>query len=574
MGKSERGVSPLVPKKWNGILIVGECPTKADMSSGKPFRSNSGVELTRYLSGAGIVFKECAMMYVQQHPGKQGDLSYHYKKPKRDVTNGTAVEFKPGYNITTELAERISETRKYIDQLQPKFIIALGEGALMAVCNERGIDNFRGSMETYRNESTCIPVLPTHSTSRIFKQPQLRFLVSSDLARVAQHIETGWPEPPWDVVINPTFDQAYEYLHDILTRMDGGEKVKLGVDIETRRRFYIGTIGFAHSDRAGLCIPIITPDWEAYWTDAQREFVLVSLVKQVLEHPNVMVAGQNYHYDAQYLARHWGIRSHIWCDTMIAHHVVFSGDIPKALHVISSIYCDYHKYWKDESHSEEDDKWEPTWDNWDSYQLYNVKDCCKTLDAAEVILRDAIDCEELQRAYDFQMDMWPNLLKCMLRGNYYDWDERNRQMKMLEEQMAALQAWMLRVVPEEIYPLDPKKAAWWASTQQLCELFYEVLNQPVVTTKRGPGVYTQTTDDEALKVIMTREPILKPLCLAILLHRSMVVFYSTFLKPKPDYDGYMRSMYKLPGTTTYRLASSGDVFDFGLNLQNLPKGDG
>lgn len=567
-------VKPLIPDDWNGILVVGECPTKADINAGRPFRSNSGVELSRYMSGAGLEFKKSGLMYVWESAGKDGNLSWMMKRPVKEVKEGEAVEFKPKFRISSVLGERFEEVRAYIQKLQPKFIIALGEAALMAVCNEKGIDDFRGSMEYFDEGGLNIPVLPTHTTSRIFKQPQLRFLVSSDFGRVGTYLESGWPEPPWDVVINPTYCEALSYLRDIYNRLEGGERIKLGVDIETRRRFYIGTIGFAHSDRAGMCFPFITPDWEPYWTDADEERTIILLIKDILEHGNVLVAGQNYHYDAQYLARHWGVRSHIWCDTMIAHHVVFSADIPKALHVISSIYCDYHQYWKDESHSEDDDKWEPTWDNWDSYQLYNVKDCCKTLDAAEVILKDAIVEPELKKAYKFQMDMWPNLLKCMLRGNKYDWDERKQQRQMLEEEMRALEGWLLKVVPEELYPLDKKKSPWWKSPQQLCELFYTVLAQPKVTKKNANKQYVPTTDDDALKTIMTREPILKPLCLGILLHRSMCVFYDNFLTGKPDYDDYLRSMYHLAGTSTYRLASRGDVFDFGLNLQNLPKGDG
>lgn len=566
-------VAPFIPQKWNGILVIGECPTAADLAAGKPFTSNSGVELSRYLAGAGLLLKECGFAYVWEEKAPFGDLSSMMGLKKKDYDNGKAVCFKHKTYIAPELAERFNEIRSYIRSVNPKFLLLLGEAALMGVLGEKGIDDFRGSMEYFEDGDVKIPAMPTHSTSRVFKQPQLRFLISSDVARVAKHLNEGWPDPNWNVTINPDVATAVGYLEGILLRLESGERVKLGVDLETRRRFYIGTVGIAHSTTEGICIPFITPDWEPYWKEPTDEFRIVSLLKSILEHPNVLVAGQNYHYDAQYLARHWGVRSHIYCDTMIAHHVVFSADIPKALHVISSIYCDYHQYWKDESHSEDDDKWEPTWDNWDSYQTYNVKDCCKTLDAAEVIINDAIVEPELKKAYKFQMDMWPNLLKLMLRGNYYDWDERARQRKMLEEQMAAMREWFVKVVPEELYPLRKGVAAWWDSPTQLKELFYDVLAQPVVTKRNANKQYVPTTEDDALKTIMTREPILKPLCLAILIYRSMGVFYDTFLKGTPDYDGFMRSMYKLAGTSTYRLASAKDVFEFGLNLQNLPKGN-
>lgn len=558
------------PDNWNGILIVGERPNKQDFSKGIPFRSSYGVELQRLLSKTGIELKYCATTYAYKEVPPRNDIKNCFLT-KSKVKTGEAVEYKGSY-ITPLFELYMGELHGEILSLRPKFIITLGEGALFATLGERGIDDFRGSMEYYENDGQKISVLPTHSPARITKQTQLRYLVSRDLARVAEHLDTGWLDPDWKIIINPTEEKAISTLRWLSERLDGGEAVRLGVDIETRRRFYIGTIGFAWSDTEALVLPFITWDWKAYW-DADVEVEIVLLVKKILEHPNARIAGQNYHYDAQYLARHWGIKSHIWTDTMIAHHACFTADIPKALHVISSIYCDYHQYWKDESHAEGDEAWEPTEASWDSYLLYNGKDCCKTLDAANVLMDSAVPAMGMQKGLDFQLGMWQPLLKCMLRGNLYDWDERGQQRKDLERRMKALEDFMTAIVPPELYPRHPK-TPFYKSPSQLKDLFYNVLNQPTVTKKNANKEWKATTDDDALQTVMKREPILRPLCESILIYRSMRVFYDTFLTGKPDYDDFLRSMYHLAGTSTTRLASRGDVFDFGLNLQNLPKGDG
>lgn len=575
MSKKEEGGNALihlyVPKEWNGILLVGERPNEKDFSSGIPFRSGYGLELQRLLAKAGIHLKECASTYAYKEIPPQNDIDKCFLT-KSKVKSGEAVEVNGKY-ITPLFDEYIGALHDEILQLSPKLIITLGNAALFATLGEYGIDDFRGSMEVFERGEIHIPVLPTHSPARVFKQPQLRYLVSRDLSRVSDCLEQGgWPDPKWDVLTNPTYEQTIERLEWILNRLDSGESVRLGVDIETRKRFYIGLLGIAWSETEALVIPFIRPDWTPYWELLEQEISVVTLCKRILEHRNVQVCGQNYHYDAQYLARHWGVRSHIWCDTMIAHHCCFTGDIPKALHVISSIYCEHHQYWKDESHGEEDDKWEPTSDSWDSYNLYCGKDCCKTLDAATVLMEEAIPAYGMERGWEFQWNMWQNLLKCMLRGNLYDWDERERQRKELRKRMEVIEDFMERIVPPDVYPRNPK-TPFYSSPTQLKDLFYTVLNQPVVTKRNAQKQWVPTTDDDALSTIATREPILKPLCEAIQTYRSMSVFFNTFLTPHPDFDDYMRSMYKQAGTVTTRLASSGDVFDFGLNLQNLPKGN-
>src|SRR5690606_16150254 len=147
------------------------------------------------------------MYAVPWYPKSGGVKEYEltktaYKKSDTGVAYG-------GKFIEGFYHAQISSVQGYIRTLKPKFIITLGKAALFSVLGESGIDDFRGSMEEFvLEEGVTIPVLPTHSPERIYKQPQLRFLVSRDLERVVDCLETGWPEPPWKICINPDYDTA------------------------------------------------------------------------------------------------------------------------------------------------------------------------------------------------------------------------------------------------------------------------------------------------------------------------------------------------------------------------------
>jgi DNA polymerase I-like protein with 3'-5' exonuclease and polymerase domains len=113
------------------------------------------------------------------------------------------------------------------------------------------------------------------------------------------------------------------------------------------------------------------------------------------------------------------------------------------------------------------------------------------------------------------------------------------------------------------HPLNPK------SPLQMKRLFYEDLKQKeVINRKTG----TVTLNDEALQKIASREPLLRPLVRAISEFRSLGVFLSTFVNAKLDSDQRLRCSYNIAGTETFRLSSSQNAFDSGLNLQNIPKG--
>lgn len=557
-----------VPHEWNGILVVGEHPVKEDFHKKRAFMSSYGLELHRLCLVAGIDFSQCATIYAYDDKPPFGQIEKVFVTKAvytKDKENHVEVA---GSYITKEYYESIVRLQHSIAKLKPKMIIPLGEAALFATITERGIDKYRGSMLSWGSEENGLysKVLPTHSPARLFKQYHLRYLVSHDLKRAADFVDVAWPLPDENFILRPTFETTLETLDKLRDLAKAGGHI--AVDIETRLHRFISCIGFAWSASDAICIPLINAgtDRGFYWS-VEEEVEIVWRIKELLELPTVRVSGQNYHYDAQYLALHWGVRSHIWRDTLVTQHTFFSSEMSKDLNTISSLYCEGHVYWKDEGKGHE-----PTPEGEMDYWKYNCKDCCRTWEAAEV-METVIPSFEMQEPLEFQVEMWHNLLIVMLRGVLYDQKNRWEQKRTVEGRMRKLERFIESIVPPSVHPRG--KTKFFTSPAQLKTLFYTTLGiKPVTKRDKVKGVWKPTVDDDALKVLAVREPLIKPLCEAIRAYRSLSVYNSTFLTPNPDpLDGRMRSGYKLSHPSTYRLASAGDVFDYGLNLQNLPKGN-
>jgi DNA polymerase I-like protein with 3'-5' exonuclease and polymerase domains len=188
----------------------------------------------------------------------------------------------------------------------------------------------------------------------------------------------------WQLTVRPSFTQASNFLSSILYRLASGERVRLAHDAETRRG-HIACWGIATSPREALCIPFMDLEHrEGYWS-ADEEVTLVGMIRRILTHPNAINVGQNFAYDAQYTALWWACLPQLTHDTMIQQHVAFAG-LPKGLDFLSSMYCNFHIYWKDEGKN-----WDPRTMPEDQLWLYNCRDAIATWESS-VELERVIRC--------------------------------------------------------------------------------------------------------------------------------------------------------------------------------------
>lgn len=538
------------------IMVVQDCPGYAEIGAQEPLQGSGGKEFNRMLSDAGIMRSECFITSVIRQQVAQFSTETQIALRKANIT-----PFHQPYYDKMVLQPFISGAElliKEIELVKPRVILALGNGALFALTGRWGIKSWRGSELVYTTESghRCL-VIPAYTPAYVNSVWKDRAITIADLRRVRSAADRNFREPKaFNFLVRPSFSQTVKVLNELLAKVTAGPTT-LSVDIETRGG-HIACTGIAWSTLDAICIPHLVSGNNSYWLEAEEAFI-VHMLYRLLVHPNAEVIGQNFLYDSQYFYRHFHFIPNLVRDTMIAQHSMFS-NLPKGLDYLSSMYCEEHIYWKDESKN-----WDPKMGE-DQLWTYNCKDCVITFEV-DLTQQKAIDkfvsdgWTKLREAHDFQQKLFHAVLETMNTGIRVNQDSKQSLATSLREAIAQREKWLLQVVG---HPLNIK------SPKQMTDFFYQELAQrPVISRKTG----NPTCDDAALEKIGSREPLLLPLLKIIAELRSLGVFVSTFLEAPLDTDDRMRCSFNIAGTTTYRFSSSENAFGSGMNLQNIPSGD-
>lgn len=545
------------------IWLLGEYPTATDQRKKRVLGGHEGQMLDEMLVEVGIDPDECARVNIASvRPDKWWSL---YKSSwfctKAQAPKMGYVQFGDKY-IHPGLAREIQDFLKAVKEHDPTLIIGFGELALFGLTGTTGITNWRGS---------CLGIfdtkfIPTFSPERINKNYEWRYIAVHDLKRARVESRSRVYDVPHDnFVIRPSFEEATQYLAAISDALERGP-MPLGVDVETRAK-HITCIGIAQSLTDAICIPFVSLDGH-YWSNWEEEHRLIEQLYDILTHPNAQIVGQNYIYDYQYIGRWWGIAAPIYMDTMVAWHVVYPG-LLKSLAFISSMTLPYYVYWKDENHEAKVDVIGE-----DNYWLYNCKDCARTL-ALVPYLDELIDSRGLRDQYDEQMAAVHAELPAMLRGVNRDNgavlnDMLQACMSAAQERATYLESFTHALTGGQSLVKGKKATPWYRSPTQQAKIFYQILG---LETIRDRKTGKPTTNDDALKRISKREPMLKPICEVLLQYRSIGVFMSTFIQCRLDWNKRMYTDYGVGMAETFRNTSKINAFGCGGNMQNLPSGD-
>lgn len=545
---TELKVNPSGPLE-SEVLIVGEYPGPDELWKGIPFQGSAGAELARMLHEAGIILSECRTAYVYpwKTPGHQSLIAP--TKPKGNVIGAT--EFRDGKYCTPKVLEGIRLLDEEIAQHQPKVIVPLGEMALWAVTGESTLTNWRGSH--LEHKPSGIRTIPTYAPHMIQRNWEWRMFAVRDLGRAqAYRVNPSAYNPQWDFLIRPSYEATMEILDNLLAKAELGP-VPLALDIETICR-HISCLGIAWSKHSALCIPFM--DQGSHYWEEHEEVAIVQKLKGLFTHPNVYSIGQNFAgYDNQHFAKHWGFVPNLRFDTMLAQHTLFPG-MAKSLDVLSSLYCHYHRYWKDELKD-----YNKMPEDIHQYWTYNCKDCVITFEVWEV-LQAQLEKANLVEQFNFLMRMATrNVFRAMLRGVRIN---ATRRTEVAQELLQAIQERESLIHYVVGFPLNV------GSPKQMKEFFYDDLGFPPIKNRKTKQ---PTCDSAALGTLAQKFPLVKPLTDLIEEKRSLGVFLSTFCMMPLDTDGRMRCSYNVAGTETFRLSSSENAFGSGGNLQNVPKGE-
>lgn len=334
---------PIDPSKNSRIAIVGEAPGETEIRKGQPFVGQSGEELTRMLSEAGIVRNECMLtnVFMERPPGNN-IYAWCLKKKEADnewqrLGNKGKYPFaglKSGAYMRPARLGEISRLYAELLEYDPHVIVALGNTPLWALSGEGGITKSRGTIvECDLGGERSFKVLPTFHPSYILRQWEHRPIVVADLMKVKREsVRPDYTRPRRTLWLEPTHEDIETFAQNFLQPAD-----RISVDIETGMG-QITCIGFGTRTHV-ICIPFVDTrkkGW-SYWESAEAEVKAWELVRGILNLPNTKLF-QNGMYDMQWLWKQMGLKvSGSIDDTMLMAHSMFP-EMQKSLGFLGSIY--------------------------------------------------------------------------------------------------------------------------------------------------------------------------------------------------------------------------------------------
>ncbi len=560
------------------IMVVGEAWGATESQLLRPFVGESGREFDKMLEQAGIQRRDVFCTNVVSKQPANNDFRNFLWPTKDAKANGV---FPTNGLYLRKIAEEGLETLyRQVETVSPRLIIAAGNYPLWAFSDSVRIANsnnpsgykipagimlFRGSqLYTTRGNVKGIPLLPLiHPASVMRNWPQRPTVVHDLRKRVPLAIQDRWEKPKYPVEAPLSYVDALNYLDGHYRMVLEGLKVSLSVDLETSHRT-IACLGFTSDGVNAACIPFLRPGNPptSFW-DFPQEVELVKRIRRLFNHPNCLLIGQNFLYDAQYMSRWWRTIPRVHFDTMVAQHVLLPGT-PKPLWHLSSLYCAHHAFWKDDLK-----EWADS-DNFEQNLLYNCEDVLRTWEVWQT-QKELIARGGLSGQFELKMREWYLAFRMMDRGIAIDKKVRDEMTIQVADAAHERKAWLNTIIQPWMRPPAGRTAKpWYQSPKQQQALFYQVMGLKSIAHRKTGN---PTVNDEALNEIKLRYPELTRLVDTIAELRSLGVFQNTFLNAAIDPDGRMRCSFNIATPETFRWSSSENAFGRGTNLQNIPKGD-
>jgi hypothetical protein len=585
---------PRYPKQRN-VMIVNDQPTKKELEEEEKFSAPSNINLltslrtgrvTNYTNEPsthkGIILTDIFTTYLDYEGFVEGNFDY-----SKEVVKGKSREEGQVYHqllsqkdtyVADRLWNQFQSLLEEIRTVQPKFIIVTGKWSLFFLtgvvtlaqtagnAKDRkpfgGVVKYRSSIlqphEVFGLQQTI--VMPIYHPVNAIGMPDKAPIMQLDMEKIGYMyhtmLEKGveyYIKPEKKYILGTTKEIVFDYLNSLLHRLESSPR-KVSIDIETVFHTAIDCIGITDSIDEGICIPFATKTNPNFFS-IEDEIEVQLKIREVLTHPNCLHVGQNYQYDCQYFYKLQKLSVKAKEDTLVKHHILYNY-LPKDLAFMASLYCEFYTYWKDQITLSEESP-ETRW-------IYNVKDCCYTLEVDNV-LDTVLAAEPTKRQdlYRFQIDRTsPLLVEMMNRGIRMDVEEKDRLYQYFSGLLNDIRNAINAMLGFE-FNLN--------STPQKKKVFQDFLGITLKTQKKKGGEKVETCNAAAMLEYLEEYPLYRPFLGLLLEYNAIKVFTTNFLGMKLDEDGRARTQYRIAGTGTGRLASTKNVWDTGGNLQNIPE---
>lgn len=546
-----RGEGPLHAK----LMIVGEAPGFDEDREKRPFVGPSGRLLNKFLREAGIDRSQCYVTNVVK-----------VRPPDNKFERLREYGINP-YDDIQELWDEVQAVR-------PNCILALGKNALKFLTGRSGKNNSisenRGSILSLVSQAnhTCKVIATFHPAALLhmhgsdIDDPRVRIYMQMDFKRAVEesaYAEFNLPERHIGIARNSL--DTWRYLERNRNR------TRVSVDIEVQ--YAIPTVlGLACSADEALAIPLLD------FPSAFHEGGLCSTARDVanswkaviefLSNPNLEIVGQNFKFDHDKVEMR-GVRilGRI-LDLMLIHATLYP-EFPKSLEFMASVHTR-----------------EPFWKGPDMYNSAFInlvrgcgRDACVQFEIASIIAPQLEEFGLHDFYYGFPREDWRypfgveklhDLYRKMDHVGFNFDKDKNRELKhKYRSLVAAAQVELDVLVGAAVNVNSPKQVAY---------LLYDHLGLPT-RGKAGRG-----TGEDVLVALMN-SPVVsndehKRIMELVLDLRRLRKNIGTYLDASTDFDGRMRTNYKIVGTETGRTSTSKQdppvrPFPTGLAFQTMTK---
>lgn len=498
------------------LAIVGEAPGYEEDRTGRPFVGPSGELLDSMLRDAGINRNDCYLTNVLK-----------FRPPDNDLRRLNEID--------VSLAQSTVELFDELDVVQPNCILALGNTALQALTGKSGIKTYRGSV--LRSSNHKFKVAVTFHPAHLLRQAGGEVAEYSARAYVALDFKKAERQShfPEYKVPTRTLNVARNSLDVYRFKRQYADKRKVAVDIETSKCIP-SCVSLAFSRFHAISVPLINlvDEKSELWIPPHELAQMWMFVREILDNPEYGIIGQNFKFDDQKLRAPCRFRpANIYADTMLMAHTLYP-EFPVGLAFLASIWTE-EPYYKAEGK-----EFNPKKDSYDRLYLYNAKDAAITFEVWEEEDQE-LDVYELR---DFYYN-YVNRLHVAYRdmdsvGFMIDQDVRKALRKKYKDQLKEYEERLETTVGHPVNVNSPK---------QVARLLYTDMGLP----------FRSSSDEDTLVALQgnhckTDEH--KQVLTDIIVIRRIRKTLGTYLDAKPDYDGRMRTNYRIVGTETGRTSTS------------------
>lgn len=304
------------------IMVIGLTPTFQDNTDKTVFSKSTDV-------GRLIAY------YLKQAGMSEDDI-YYTNVVKYVMPNGK----KPAAS-DIKLCNRM--LLQEIERVKPKLLICSGSGVVNAVtkANYYPISLTRGSILEHPTIEN-VKLIVVHSFEQVVRDAGLIPAFAKDIKTAVDFVKGKTkPLPKVDTIYIDSIDQLTDIKEFLISR-----PITIALDCEWHGKNwqdptrYFRTIQIGLSNKQAILIKVTKPGGEPYM-DATEMF---KILKEILEHPNVSIIGQNIIADGEWLLSYGiDIRKHVVFDTMLAEYVINSAG-PFGLDELSMKYTDFGRY--------------------------------------------------------------------------------------------------------------------------------------------------------------------------------------------------------------------------------------